>query len=109
MKFLSIYTPATRNPGPPSAEHMGRMGKLQHDETKAGVYVTGGAFLSTTIRVTSSGGDVTVMDGPFAESKEVVAGFAILEVASKEEAIAASRRFLAVAGDGVAELLQIMG
>jgi hypothetical protein len=109
MKFLSIYTPATRNPGPPSADHMARMGKLQHDETKAGVYVTGGAFLPASTRVACAGGEITVMDGPYAESKEVVAGFAILEVGSREEAIAASRRFLAVAGDGVAELLQIMG
>jgi hypothetical protein len=109
MKFLAIYTPANRTPGPPNAEHTARMDEFAQDETKAGVFVTGGAFVPTSTRVSYAGGEVTVMDGPFAESKEVIAGFAILEVGSKEEAIAASRRFLAVAGDGVSELRQIMG
>ena len=47
-------------------------------------------------------------DGPFAESKELVAGYAILEVKSKEEAIDLGRRFIQIAGDGESELHQIM-
>ena len=47
-------------------------------------------------------------DGPFTESKEVIAGFAVLQANSKEEAIEAVRRFLAIAGDGESELRQIM-
>jgi len=48
-----------------------------------------------------------VTDGPFAETKEVVAGFALLEAASKEEAIRMAKEFLKVAGDGECELRQI--
>jgi hypothetical protein len=50
---------------------------------------------------------VSVTDGPFSESKEVVGGFAVLNVASKEEAIAWTRRFLALTGDGITELFEV--
>ena len=46
-------------------------------------------------------------DGPFVETKEVVGGFAILEAASKEEAIELARTFLGIAGDGECEIRQI--
>ena len=49
----------------------------------------------------------SVVDGPFTESKELVAGFALLKVNSKEEAIELTRKFLQVAGDGECELRQI--
>jgi hypothetical protein len=48
------------------------------------------------------------MDGPFTEAKELIAGFALLEAKSKEEAIEMARRFLEIAGDGETELHQIM-
>jgi len=107
MKFLTIYTPAKHNAGPPSPEHMARMGKFMEEETKAGVLVTTGGLLPGAARVGSSGGEITVMDGPFAESKELTAGFAILEVKSQAECLEACRRFLRVAGDGVSEIRQI--
>jgi hypothetical protein len=50
---------------------------------------------------------MTVTDGPFTESKEVVGGFALLEAKSKEEAIELTKRFLKVAGDGECEIRQI--
>jgi len=50
---------------------------------------------------------LSVTDGPFTESKELVAGFALLKVNSKEEAIELTRKFLQVAGDGECELRQI--
>ena len=46
-------------------------------------------------------------DGPFAETKEVIAGFALLEASSKEEAIRMAGDFLEIAGDGECELRQI--
>ena len=46
-------------------------------------------------------------DGPFTESKELVAGFAIMKLSSKEEAIEEARKFLAIAGDGVSEIRQL--
>jgi len=58
-------------------------------------------------RVRRTGGEITVTDGPFAESKEVVGGFALLEVQSKAEAVELTRRFLSVSGDGECELRQL--
>jgi hypothetical protein len=50
---------------------------------------------------------VTVTDGPFAETKEVIGGFALLKVNSKEEAVEVSQRSLKVAGDGECELREL--
>ncbi|WP_242659173.1 YciI family protein [Thermostaphylospora chromogena] len=59
--------------------------------------------------MTSSGGEITVTDGPFTEAKEAVVGFALVEVRSKEEAIELARRFRKIAGDGVSEIRQVFG
>lgn len=58
-------------------------------------------------RVRRSGGKLSVTDGPFAEVKEVVGGFAILKANSKTEAIELTRRFLQVAREGECELRQL--
>jgi hypothetical protein len=58
---------------------------------------------ATTIRKSNSG-EVTITDGPFAETKEVIAGFAIIETKSKEEAVQWGVRFLKIAGEGTSEL-----
>jgi hypothetical protein len=57
--------------------------------------------------VRRSGETVIVTDGPFAETKEVVGGFALLQAKSKEEAIELVKIFLKVAGDGECELRQL--
>jgi hypothetical protein len=112
MRYLSIYTPAKQTAGPPSKEHMAAMEKLIEEYTKAGVLVTTGGLLPVSqggARVRSSSGKSTVVDGPFTESKELVAGFAVLEVKSHDEVIERTKHFLTVAGDGECELRQIMG
>lgn len=113
MKFFlnTLPDPATANQ-PPDPALMAEMAKLIEAETKAGVLVMTGAMLPISMggaRVQSAGGKFTVMDGPFTETKELIAGWAIVEVASREEAIEASRRFFKVAGDGTGEIRQIMG
>lgn len=52
-------------------------------------------------------GKYTVTDGPFAETKELACGMCLLEVPSREEAIAWTKRFLEVVGGGESELLQL--
>jgi hypothetical protein len=76
---------------------------------KAGVLVSTEGCLPTALgaRVRLADGKVTVKDGPFTESKEVIGGFAILETNSKDEAIELTKRFLQVAGDGECEIRQI--
>ena len=51
------------------------------------------------VRVRSRNGRLSVVDGPFTESKEVIGGYAILEVASKEQAIEVTKRCLEIHGD----------
>ena len=108
MKFLSIYKCAETNE-PPSAELMARMGKLIEESVKSGVLVATEGCLPSALgaRVRLSGGKVTVTDGPFTETKELIGGFAILQVNSREQAIAEAQKFLAVAGDGECEIRQI--
>jgi hypothetical protein len=58
-------------------------------------------------RVRLSSGKFTVTDGPFAEAKEIVGGFALIRANSKEEAIEHTKKFLKVAGDGESEIRQV--
>src|SRR6266403_209924 len=108
MKFLSIYKTAERGI-PPTQEEMANMGKLIEKSMKAGTLVATEGCLPSALgaRVRKANGNVSVTDGPFTESKEVVGGFAILEAKSKEHAIELAREFLQVAGDGECELRQI--
>jgi hypothetical protein len=108
MKFLSMYKSVERNV-PPSQEEMNRMGKLIEEGMKAGWLVATEGCLPSALgaRVRSTNGKVSVTDGPFTESKEVVGGFAILRANSKEEAIQLAKDFLKVVGDGECELRQI--
>lgn len=73
----------------PSAELLAEMGKYNEQLIKAGVMVAGEGLQSSAkgARVRFSGSKRTVIDGPFAETKELVAGFWIFQVKSKEEAI----------------------
>ena len=108
MRFLSIYK--TRETGvPPTPEYVATMQKLVEEGMKAGWLIATEGCLPTVFgaRVRSAGGSVVVTDGPFAESKEVIGGFAILEAKSKDEAIRLAKEFLAVAGDGECEIRQI--
>jgi hypothetical protein len=108
MRFLTFYKSVERNT-PPSPEEMAAMGKLIEDWMKAGVLLaTEGCLPSSKgSRVRLSSGKVTVTDGPFTESKEVIGGFAILEAKSKEEAIELCKGFLKVAGDGETEIREL--
>ena len=108
MKFLSIYKTVERGV-PPTPEEMARMGQLIDTHMKAGTLLATEGCLPSALgaRVRLANGKTTVTDGPFTESKEVVGGFAILEAASKEQAIEMAREFLQVAGDGECEIRQV--
>jgi hypothetical protein len=108
MRFLAIYR-AEETSTPPTAEHMAAMGRLIEEMTNAGVLLaTEGCLPSAKgARVRRSGDKLIVTDGPFTESKELVAGFALIQAKSKEEAIEWTKRFLEVAGDGESEIRQI--
>ena len=73
----------------PSKELLAAMGKFNEEMVKAGVLLAGEGLQASSkgARVKFSGTKRTVIDGPFAETKELIAGFWLLQVKSKEEAI----------------------
>jgi hypothetical protein len=109
MRFLCLYKPSQAEGAPPTQAEMAAMGKLIEDMTKEGVLLsTEGCQPSAKgARVRLSSGKITVTDGPFIETKELIGGFAILQAKSTEEAIELTRRFLKVAGDGETEIRQL--
>ena len=81
---------------PPKPELLAAIGKLTDDMVKADVLVQTGGLLpsSNGARVRVSRGALSVTDGPFPETKELIGGYAILEAASRDEAIQLGRRFM---------------
>jgi hypothetical protein len=94
---------------PPDEAMYAEMGRFIEEMTAAGILLSTGGLEPGGIRLTSVGDEITVVDGPFAEAKEAVAGFALVEVGSKEEAIELARRFRKVVGDGVSVIQQVFG
>jgi hypothetical protein len=108
MRFLSIYKTVERGT-PPSPEEMETMGAFVAESMASGAVLATEGCLPTSMgaRIRRAGDAVTVTDGPFAEAKEVIGGFAILQADSLDEAIEMGRRFIAVAGDGECEIRQL--
>lgn len=91
---------------PPTPEFLERMSQFLDDVVKAGVLVSTAGLQPSAkgIRVRLVDDQITVTDGPFAETKELVASYAILEVKSMVEAVKWTTRFLRVLGGGECEL-----
>ncbi|HVR42331.1 MAG TPA: YciI family protein [Thermoanaerobaculia bacterium] len=104
MRFMIIRKadPKTEAGAMPTEELIDAMGKYHEDLVKAGVLLDGAGLKPSAkgARVLFSGGKPTVLDGPFAETKELIAGYSIIEVRSKEEAIEWVRRWPPIDGDG---------
>ncbi|HEY3120975.1 MAG TPA: YciI family protein [Vicinamibacteria bacterium] len=81
---------------PPSPELMAAIGKLGEDAARAGELVEMGGLLPSSkgARIRLAGGKLTVTDGPFSEAKELIGGYAIFQLPSKEEAIQKAKDFL---------------
>lgn len=109
MKILSILTHDPSAMHPPSQEEIERVGSLIAEMRSRGVLIdTGGTMPNSfEMRVARKNGTDTVFDGPFTESKELVGGFALLEVANRDEALEWTRRFLDVIGDATCELHEV--
>ena len=80
---------------------MGAIGKLAQEMAQSGVLIEMGGLLPSArgARMRLARGGISVTDGPFTESKELVGGYAIFSVASKAEAMELGRRFLQVHAD----------
>jgi hypothetical protein len=114
MRFMTLVK-SPENAGPPPQALMDGIARLGEEAGKAGVLVEMGGLLPSAMgaSIRLSGGKITVTDGPFAEAKEVIGGYAVYEVASKAEAIYWCERFLQLHKDtwpefeGEVELRQV--
>src|SRR5262245_1995402 len=106
MRYLCVYRPAKQEGQPPTQDEMARMGQLIDEMTTAGVLLATEGCQSSAkgFKVRRLGGKFTVTDGPFTETKELIAGFALIKVDSKDEALSWCKLFLEVAGDGESEI-----
>ena len=95
MKFMTIVR-SSENSGPPPQALMDAIANLGEEAFKKGVMVEMGGLMPSAqgARVRLSKGAVTVTDGPFAEAKEVIGGYAVFNVPSREEAIKWTTRFM---------------
>jgi hypothetical protein len=84
----------------PSERLMAEMGKLMDELTRDGVMIDTAGLRPTAegVRVRLKKGKLSMVDGPFTETKEVIGGYALLEAKSKEHAIDVTKRFLAIHG-----------
>jgi hypothetical protein len=99
MRFMMIVKGDEnfQSSGPPPQALMAAIDKLMADTAKTpGKLVSTGGLQHTKngAKVLLRGGKLTVVDGPFAESKEVIGGFAIMDLASRAEAIEESKKFM---------------
>jgi hypothetical protein len=112
VRFLVMHKSNEENEAgvPPSPELVEEMGKLMEESARKGVLLAaeGVHQSSRGARLSFSGGRRTVTDGPFAEAKELIAGFAIVQVDSKDEAIEWATRFADVIGDVEIEVRQVI-
>jgi hypothetical protein len=110
MRFMSLYKPGRESDRPPTPEEMQKVGALIEEMVKSGALLATDGLVSSShgAKVRISGGKFTVVDGPFPEAKEIVGGYAIINAASKAEAIALAKRFLSVMGEGECEVREML-
>ena len=116
MRFMMLVK-SGENKGLPPKELMDAIAKLAEDSNKAGTMIATGGLAPTSMstRVRVSRGQLTTTDGPFTEAKEVVGGYAVFELNSKEEAIEGAKRFMELhkkywpGWEGETEIRQIFG
>ena len=115
MRYMVMVT-SKENAGPPPQPLMDGIAKLGEEAGKSGVMVEMGGLMPTSLgaRVRLFGGKITVTDGPFAEAREVVGGFAVYDVKTKADAIYWTERFMQLhqqhwpGWEGEVELRQLM-
>ncbi|HEV7277440.1 MAG TPA: YciI family protein [Devosiaceae bacterium] len=89
MRFMVMVKTKPGEEGPPTSEQIADMGRFNEELVQAGVVTTGEGLMPSSMgaKVRFSKSGTTVIDGPFSEAKELVGGFWIFDVKSKEEAL----------------------
>jgi hypothetical protein len=101
MRFMMMMKPGAGFEAgePPSPDLIHAIGKLTQEMSRRGILVqTGGLKPSAQggARVRIGGGRLAVVDGPFAETKELIGGFAVIDVATRDEALTLARQFMEI-------------
>ena len=109
MKYF-VYQPDPPAPDapPPTPEMFVAMDTLIAESKRAGVLLATGVFMGAPTRVSLNAGHYTVTDGPFVEAKELMGGYALIDVPSLEDALAWVKRSQAIVGYGTNELCPVM-
>jgi len=111
MRFLLLtMTRGERPPGPPDPEQRAQTRKIIDGDIASGMLVAAGGLgkrATAAARVTSKAGEVTIEDPPAGDGWLSAGGFLLIDVASKEEAIARAKLTLDMMGDGTGELIQV--
>ena len=107
MKILALYTPQHSNP--PTPDMMAKMNAFIEELTKAGKLIAteGRKAGAPGMKIRMRKGQLSVTDGPFTEAKELIGGFALMNLDSREEIVTLTRRFLEIAGDGESEIIEM--
>lgn len=107
MKFLMTYQ---GDPNlPPEPARLAAIGKYGQEMAEKGVLLMTGGLVRPDhgTKLKYAGGKFSVTDGPFAETKELIDGFALVRCDSLAEAVRLAKEFMTIAGDGTAEVLQV--
>ncbi len=110
MRILSIVTRPATAPRIPTQEEIDRTVALFSDLAADGSLVDAGGTWPGLLemQITRQAADYSIVDGPFAEAKEIVGGYVLFDVPDREAAIAFTRRFLDVSGEGTCHLHEII-
>ncbi|MGE0601511.1 MAG: YciI family protein [Dehalococcoidia bacterium] len=108
MRYLTVFYGAEREDAP-GEDEIEAMGAFMNELGEAGYLLVADGLLPSTkgVKVRKDGDEFKVIDGPFAEAKEILGGFAIVDVPSIDVAIDITKRFMAIGGDGMCEVREM--
>ena len=105
MQFFVYGSPSEKQQPRDPAE----LGKFMEESVKKGILITGGGIHRKETRILLSDGKVSLTDGPFLEGRELIPGFVVIQVDTKEKAIEWVTNLRRLYGDGTTNLVQIFG
>ncbi|GAA3211047.1 YciI family protein [Actinocorallia longicatena] len=106
MRFLMTNMGGGKEP---DEQLFADMAAFVEELTKEGVLLATGGLGPASRLSSGDDGRITVTDGPFAEAKESVVGFALIDVRSRAEALELSERFVRIVGGGVTYMSEVFG